>query len=352
MNCDKFQKNETPKCMDQPNCEGVNLGGCFDNNTTDLHESTIKTPKSFRKSKPLSNQVITHPKFRFRKKMAAFDYDHTLVKPVEGAVFSQKVDDWQWLRYSVKKVLIEYYQRGYSIVIFTNQSRKFKTEQIRLVLDTLDIPYKAYIQYNKSEKKPNSKVFSEFSQSRVDIAKSFYVGDALGRTGDWSDSDKVFAINCGLRCYSPEEMFPFKIRTHKPVKNLDNQEVIIMVGYPGSGKSTFIKKNFNTGYVVLSGDDLKTESKMKKGLRATIANKLSAVLDATHGSIKKRKIFIDIAKEAGLPVRVIHITTSIEESMNQNNNRDIKVPKIAFWVYRKHFQEPTLGEGINEVIKF
>lgn len=320
------------------------------------HSKTAKkisiVKKSGKNAEPYNDQVLTHPKFRFRKKMAAFDYDHTLVKPTSGPVFSQKIDDWQWLRPNVKNVLIGYYQRGYSIVIFTNQSRKFKTAQIKLVLDTLTIPYKAYIQYNKSEKKPNPKVFIEFSESRLDMAKSFYTGDALGRTGDWSDSDKVFAVNCGLRYYSPEEMFPFKITNHKPLKKYPKQEVVIMVGYPGSGKSTFIAKNFNTDYTVLSGDDLKTESKMKKGLRVAIASKTSVVLDATHGSVKKRKIFIDIAKEASLPVRVIHITTSIEEAMHQNNKRAIKVPKIAFWVYRKHFQEPTLAEGINEVIKF
>ena len=105
------------------------------------HSKTAKkisiVKKSGKNAEPYNDQVLTHPKFRFRKKMAAFDYDHTLVKPTSGPVFSQKIDDWQWLRPNVKNVLIGYYQRGYSIVIFTNQSRKFKTAQIKLVLDTL-----------------------------------------------------------------------------------------------------------------------------------------------------------------------------------------------------------------------
>lgn len=50
-------------------------------------------------------------------------------------------------------------------------------------------------------------------------------------------------------------------------------------------------------------------------------------------------------------VRVVHVTTSIEQAMEQNLKREDKVPKIVFYVYRKKFEEPLKSEGMNEIIK-
>ena len=43
--------------------------------------------------------------FRYRSKMAGFDYDHTLVKPKTKSTFSKDEDDWMWLRPSVPVML-------------------------------------------------------------------------------------------------------------------------------------------------------------------------------------------------------------------------------------------------------
>jgi bifunctional polynucleotide phosphatase/kinase len=37
-----------------------------------------------------------------------------------------------------------------------------------------------------------------------DKEKSFYVGDAAGRTGDFAGTDRKWAMNVGLRFYTPE----------------------------------------------------------------------------------------------------------------------------------------------------
>jgi bifunctional polynucleotide phosphatase/kinase len=39
------------------------------------------------------------------------------------------------------------------------------------------------------------------------MEKSFFVGDAAGRKGDHSDTDRKWAINAGLRFHVPEELF-------------------------------------------------------------------------------------------------------------------------------------------------
>lgn len=49
--------------------------------------------------------------------------------------------------------------------------------------------------------------FSGEVRGTVDIANSFYVGDAAGRKGDFSNSDRAFAKNVGIRFLTPEEYF-------------------------------------------------------------------------------------------------------------------------------------------------
>lgn len=295
-------------------------------------------------------EVIQHPKFRYRQKIAAFDYDHTIVKPKSKSTFAKNVDDWMWLRPNVEPTIHRLYKKGYSILIFTNQHQQFKIAQIKMVLDTLDIPYKAFIMMDKAIKKPHPLCFQTHIAARKMSDKSFYVGDALGRPQDWGDVDKVFANNNNIVYYSPEEIFPFPQAPAIIIKTTANKELIIMVGYQGSGKSTFAEKHFGGKYEILQGDVLKTEAKISKHLRAQLSSGNSVVLDATNPSIKKRAVFIKIAKEHDATVRVIHVATTIEEALGRNAERDKPVPKIAFYLFRKNFEEPTRAEGIEEII--
>ena len=135
------------------------------------------------------------------------------------------------------------------------------------------------------------------------------------------------------------------------------QEMVIMVGFPGAGKSTYAKEHFGDAvhhYTILHGDVLKTEARMKKSLITELDKGLSVVLDATNSSRKKRQVFIKIAKDKNIFIRIIHITTSMEQSMIQNKNRakdNVRggrtVPNVAFYVYRKNFEEPSTDEGAD-----
>jgi len=146
-----------------------------------------------------------------REKMAAFDYDWTLVRPNGGRTFPSNIDDWKWLYPGIPEKIRGYYEDGFMIVIFTNQSKIWKHKQIQEVAKILDIPVFIVIATEKCDYKPNPILFNVLvGNNKINKEKSFFVGDALGRSSDFSDSDKVFAENIGIPCYSPEETFHAK----------------------------------------------------------------------------------------------------------------------------------------------
>lgn len=286
----------------------------------------------------------------FREKMAAFDYDWTLVNPKEGNTFPKNIDDWKWLYENIPNKIKKYYNDNFMIVIFTNQSKQWKYEQILLVIEEIDIPMFVVVATDKEYYKPNPYIFDRFiKDNKINYELSFFVGDALGRKADFSNSDKLFAENIGIRSISPEEFFKEEEIINSTNILLSNEpEIIIMVGFPGSGKSTIAKQICkNENYILIEGDVYKNSNKMiKKSLEFILQNK-SIIFDATNSSIKKRQEYILFAQKYNYNVKCIHVTTSLDISYKRNKNREeIKqVPKIAYHVYKKYYEEPTEKEG-------
>ena len=162
-------------------------------------------------SKPEQSHIIySINRFRHRKRIAAFDLDGTLIKPKSKAVIPKDVDDWQWLSPSVPMVVRDLYEKGYCIMIFTNQTYEWRIQQVKDVVDSLgqnDIPIKACVLFSQDYRKPEKKIWVEEIVRPWDQTNSFFCGDALGRQGDWSDVDKLFGENIGIVVESPEALF-------------------------------------------------------------------------------------------------------------------------------------------------
>ena len=129
---------------------------------------------------------------------------------------------------------------------------------------------------------------------------------------------------------------------------MESPEIVIMVGFPGSGKSTIAKKICeNENFVHIEGDIYKTPANMIKKALEYIPLRKSIIFDATNGTSVKRKEYIDFAKKINYSVRCIHVACSYEVAYSQNVQRENNhiVPKIAYHLYSKMFEEPSEDEG-------
>lgn len=125
-----------------------------------------------------------------------------------------------------------------------------------------------------------------------------------------------------------------------------------MVGYPGSGKTTYAQKELSDHFR-LDGDSLKTSDRVCRELRKQLQAGKSCVVDATNVTLERRAAAIAVAKEFNVPVRCILFEKSMEDSMEMADQRfkagGPKIPKIAFYKLRKSFVLPSVEEGFSEI---
>jgi bifunctional polynucleotide phosphatase/kinase len=320
----------------------------------------------------------THYIYRFgksikHKQLAMFDLDFTIVKPKKGK-FSKDKDDWMYMFNTVKNKLKNL--KDHNIIIITNQKGIKTSDQLQILKDKLDniyndlkIPFEAYIAVqNDIFRKPRIGFWDLIKEKyKIDIINTFYVGDAVGRSGDFSDSDYKFALNLGVKFFTEQEFFndkkeQYKIKGFNP-KNIEYEEynidkliepyMILLMGMPGSGKSTFYKDNFKN-INMYSQDIYKTKPKLIKELNKNILNKKSVVIEGLLPSKIHRKLYIDIAKEHKYNVYLYHLNHDIDTCKHMNIYRSLTltsslIPDIVYNIYNKNYDTPLISENIDNI---
>jgi bifunctional polynucleotide phosphatase/kinase len=311
---------------------------------------------------------------------AIFDFDGTLIKTKSGKTFYEDVNDWILFSENVVKVLKKLSTK-YTIIIITNQMGiekgktnadewKKKAENFCVIVN---IPI--CILCSKGDdiyRKPHPTLFNILNKGLdiVNINKSFYCGDAMGRKGDHADTDLKFALNCNLFAITPEKLFLGKDDLTKNIKypnifkiNTEfdivpkQKEMIIMVGYPGSGKSHLTKLISDKSvynHISISRDMLGTIDKCIKRATDLCSVGSSIIIDNTNPSVDDRKKFINIAKKFNYKCRCIHVLTDMETSKHNNYNRRYitgknLIPKIVYNIFKKNFVAPSKAEGFDEI---
>ena len=180
-------------------------------------------------------------------RVAAFDLDDTLQKTRSGKPGYMVTDlaDFVYWSDAVRPKIRELHAQGVKIVVFSNQGgvkgalEGKRAAVVRARLDALaadlQVPLLAFCATQKGPekdpkgfRKPLAGMWDHFASAcnggvAPNLTECYYVGDAAGRPGDHSDSDKAFAAAVGMRFYTPESFFDAPPGDDETIKNETNE---------------------------------------------------------------------------------------------------------------------------------
>ena len=132
-------------------------------------------------------------------------------------------------------------------------------------------------------------------------------------------------------------------------------EVVVLVGLPGAGKSTFARARF-PAHDYISKDAFPPGARNKQtrqdaALRAALRAGRPALVDNTNVTVADRAAIIAIAREFGARVVGYYFDVPIREAIARNETREgrAKVPKVAIFTSAKRLVPPSLAEGFEEL---
>lgn len=323
--------------------------------------------------------------------LASFDLDHTIISPKSGNVFPKDKDDWKLWNPIVKSKLIELNKnKEILIVIFSNQkdlkvSKNDFLKKIDNIQKELEINF-IFMAALEDDiyRKPRIGMFNELKTLyKFDKSKSFYVGDMAGRKYDKYDTDLKFALNISksmkeFAFMTPEEYFLGEKKkkqilsgymldnvtdnTDIPTIPNNNKSMVIISGYPGSGKTTLANNIINNNMYEIQFDfiskDMFKGSKLKfnKKLLEKLELSKNIIVEGLYSTNDARNELKELAKKYGYHTTYIHVNTSYDTSYHLNIYRSIyndkdKVPEIVYMKYRKDFENINSNDW-NKVIVY
>jgi predicted kinase len=146
--------------------------------------------------------------------------------------------------------------------------------------------------------------------------------------------------------------------------NLDwiyiRMKLIILVGLPGSGKSTYAKHYEDTGWVVLNQDKLGSRQKCIDLMKEAFANGDNVVIDRTNISREQRSYFIKEANAVGVTDINCHaflckINTCYKRICKRKDHPTItftmtkRKKKMIIDKFITSYEKPTLDEGFKDI---
>jgi len=149
----------------------------------------------------------------------------------------------------------------------------------------------------------------------------------------------------------------------KPEPRAPRGVVVLAIGMPGSGKTTWFKRR---GVTPLSSDLLRTllfdditeqryQSLVFSTLRSLLRARLIAKMpwnyvDATNLSLGERRQWIKMAKGLGYEVQAVYFDVPLEVCLERNSRRERVVQEEVMRRLAAKLKPPTFDEGFSKIV--
>jgi predicted kinase len=142
---------------------------------------------------------------------------------------------------------------------------------------------------------------------------------------------------------------------------MERQRIIVM-GLPGSGKSTWLERRGVTplssdGLRHLLSDDVTNQTihpRVFQSLRYLLRHRLAigrpeTYVDATHLTPEERRPYIQIARWYGCDIEAVFFDVPLEICCQRNRARNRIVPEEAMRMMAAKLKPPEIEEGFSQI---
>jgi predicted kinase len=134
-------------------------------------------------------------------------------------------------------------------------------------------------------------------------------------------------------------------------------ELVVLIGLPASGKSSFYRERFADTHDHISKDRMRNAARpqvrQQQLIAASLARGRSVVVDNTNPGRAGRASLVALARQHGASPVAYYFESAPADALRRNRLRQgrERVPDVAIFTVRKRLELPDTSEGFDRVYR-